>query len=278
MRSLKTLFTNHMDAWGVALIIAALALAVHDALSLQTVPILLAVAGSYWLGFAFNDYKDAPFDALDEEKARGNFFVANPVPGRWISLGFAAVGAAFAVGAITLYGLKGILILALSLAVIWAYSARPLRLKSRPGFDLITHTFFVETYPYIVTIVLLGVAWTRLDAILIAIFLVGSLSAQLEQQLFDFELDAKTEPNFTTWLGPQRTMRLLRLTTVILAAISIVFAVEGTIPLYLVPFGLITAPLLAHRFLRGPGRRRPRFLTFGTLAAGLVYAGVILAQ
>jgi 4-hydroxybenzoate polyprenyltransferase len=278
MRSLKTLFTNHMDAWGVALIIAALALGVHDALSLRTIPFLLAVAGSYWLGFAFNDYTDAPFDALDEEKGRSNFFVANPVPGRWISIGFAAMGFVFVVGAFVLYGLRGILIVAMSLAVIWAYSARPLRLKSRPGLDLLTHTFFVETYPYIITIVLLGVAWTRLDAILIAIFLVGSLSAQLEQQLFDFELDAKTEPNFTTWLGPKRTMRLLRATTVILAAISIVFALDGTIPLYLLPFGLIAAPLLAHRFLRAPGRRRPRFLTFGTLAAGLAYTGLILAQ
>jgi 4-hydroxybenzoate polyprenyltransferase len=126
--------------------------------------------------------------------------------------------------------------------------------------------------------VLLGIAWTRLDAILIAIFLFGSLSAQLEQQLVDFELDAKTEPNFTTWLGPRRTMRLLRTITVILAAIGIVFAVDGTIPLYLVPFGLIAAPMLAHRFIRGPGRRRPRYLTFGTLAAGLLYAGLILAQ
>lgn len=267
-----------MDAWGVALIIAALALGVHDALSLQTAPILLAVAGSYWLGFAFNDYHDAPFDALDEEKGRGNFFVASPLPGRWVAIGLAAVGLVFVAGALAVYGSRGILILALSLSAIWAYSARPLRLKSRPGFDLITHILFVEAYPYIVTIVLLGVAWTRLDAILIAIFLVGSLGAQLEQQLFDFELDARTEPNFTTWLGPKRTMRLLRVITVILAAIGIVFALEGTIPLYLIPFGLIAAPMLAHRFLRGPGRRRPRILTFGTLAAALLYAGLVLAQ
>jgi 4-hydroxybenzoate polyprenyltransferase len=146
-RSLTTLFTNHMDAWGVALIIAALALGVHDALSLRTAPVLLAVAGFYWLGFAFNDYQDAPFDALDEEKGRGNFFVANPIPARWVALGLATLGIIFGVGALTLYGFRGILILTVSLSVIWAYSARPLRLKSRPGFDLLIHTFFVEAYP-----------------------------------------------------------------------------------------------------------------------------------
>ena len=64
-----------MDAWGVALIIATLALVVHDALSPRYGTILLAVAGAYWLGFAYNDFQDAPFDALDQEKGANNFFV-----------------------------------------------------------------------------------------------------------------------------------------------------------------------------------------------------------
>ena len=47
--------------------------------------------------------------------------------------------------------------MALSLLVMWTYSGRPFRLKSRPGLDLLTHALFVESYPYMVTLLLLGV-------------------------------------------------------------------------------------------------------------------------
>jgi 4-hydroxybenzoate polyprenyltransferase len=275
LQPLSKLFVNHIDAWGVALIISTLAIVIHGAVGLQAIPILIAIAASYWLGFAYNDYIDAPFDAIDEEKGRRNFFVANHIPGVWVILGMAAVGGLLAIGAWILFGLKGILIVAVSLVIIWAYSGRPLRLKSRVGFDLLIHTFFVETYPYLVTLTLLGIAWTRLDYALILLFFFGSLTAQLEQQLVDYELDAKTEPNFTTWLGSGRAMGLLRVMTLIMTLLALVFAVEGTIPPYLVPFGLIAFPMLAHRFVRGPNRHKPRPLTLVTVAASILYAGAL---
>ena len=276
-RHLPKLFTNHMDAWGVALVIAVLALIVHDALNWHNASILLAIACTYWLGFAYNDYRDAPHDALDETKGRNNFFVACQIPRKWVILSLFALSFVLALGAFILFDLRGLLVAAVSLPVIWAYSGRPIRLKSRPGLDLLTHTFFVETYPYAVTLLLLGVAWSRLDVALVVIFFFGSLSAQLEQQVADYEIDARTEPNFTTRLGPGRTMHLLRLTTILLAVAGFWFFFEGTIPLYMVPFGLITAPMLAHRFLRRPGQQRLKALTRGSMVAGLLYAGVVLA-
>ena len=275
-RHLPKLFTNHMDAWGVALIIAILALIVHDALNLHNASILLAIASAYWLGFAYNDYRDAPHDALDEDKGRNNFFVVCHIPRKWVILSLSTLGFVLALGAFALFDLRGLLVSAVSLPIIWAYSGRPIRLKSRPGLDLLTHTLFVETYPYAVTLLLLGAAWTRLDVALVVIFFFGSLSAQLEQQVADYEIDARTEPNFTTRLGPGRTMHLLRITTILLAVAGFWFFFEGTIPLYMVPFGLITAPMLAHRFLRRPGQQRLKALTRGSMVAGLLYAGVVL--
>lgn len=271
------LFTNHMDAWGVALIIATLALIVHEAINLHNATILLAIASAYWLGFAYNDYRDAPYDALEKNKGRNNFFVVCQIPRKWVILSLSALSFVLTLGAFALFGLRGLLVAAFSLPIIWAYSGRPIRLKSRPGLDLLTHTFFVETYPYAVTLWLLGAAWTRLDLALVIIFFFGSLSAQLEQQVADYELDARTEPNFTTRLGPGRTMLLLRMTTILLAVAGFWFFFEGTIPLYLVPFGLITAPMLIHRFLRRPGQHRLKVITRGSLVAGLLYAGVVLA-
>jgi 4-hydroxybenzoate polyprenyltransferase len=277
-RHVSKLFTNHMDAWGVALIIAVLALIVHDALNWRNATILLAIACAYWLGFAYNDYRDAPHDALDEAKGRNNFFVACQIPRKWVILSLFALSFGLILGAFILFELRGLLVAALSLPVIWAYSGRPIRLKSRPGLDLLTHTFFVETYPYAVTLLLLGAAWNRLDVALVVIFFFGSLSAQLEQQVADYEIDARTEPNFTTRLGPKRTMLLLRLTTILLAAAGFWFFFEGTIPIYMVPFGLITAPMLAHRFLRQPGQQRLKLITRGSMVAGLLYAGVVVAS
>jgi len=271
------LFTNHMDAWGVALIIAALALVVHGALSFRYAAVLLAVGGAYWLGFAYNDYQDAPFDALDREKGRKNFFVGAQIPDKWVHLGLAVVSGLFILGALLLFGLRGVGVMALSLLVMWAYSGRPFRLKSRPGLDLLTHALFVESYPYMVTLLLLGVLWTRVDYALVAILLLASLSAQLEQQVADYELDAKTEPNFTTWLGPRRTLGLLRGVTIALALLALALAIEGTIPLYMIPFGLIAAPMLARRFVRGPGQHKAGALTVGTLAVGLLYTAVVLS-
>lgn len=271
------LFLNHMDAWGVALIIAALALFIHESLNPRHFTVLLAVAVAYWFGFAYNDYQDAPYDALVPEKGRDNFFVGARIPSRWLSFASAFLVTGFVTGAFLLSGLRGVAVMAFSLLVIWAYSGRPLRLKSRAGPDLLTHALFVETYPYVVTVILLRGSWTRLDMALVAILLLSSLSAQLEQQLADFELDARTEPNFTTWFGPGRTMILLRGLTAVLVLLGVGLAMAGTIPGYLIPFGLIAAPMLAYRFIRPPGQRKASTLTFGTMAAGFLYATVMVS-
>jgi len=270
------LITNHMDAWGVAMVISLLAMAIHDSVSWHNIPILVAIAGSYWFGFAYNDYQDAAYDALDEQKKADNFFAGSQVPMKWLMVAAMIFCFAYLVGAWVFIGVKGIVVVLISFPVIWAYSGYPLRLKSRPGVDLLSHAFFVESYPYLITILLLGASWLRLDIVLITIFLIGSLSAQLEQQLVDYELDAKTEPNFTTWFGPKHTMAMLRLLTLVLALIGILFVFQGTIPRFLVPFGLIAAPMLAHRFVRKPGQHKPRIVKMGTMITGLIYGWIVM--
>jgi 4-hydroxybenzoate polyprenyltransferase len=45
------------------------------------------------------------------------------------------------------FGWIGWLLWVVSCFIAWAYSAPPLRLKMRPGFDLLTHAMFVQTFP-----------------------------------------------------------------------------------------------------------------------------------
>lgn len=275
IKALVGLLLNHLDAWGSTLIIAILALLLHDALNRRTILLAAALTAGYWLAFALNDYFDAPYDAVDPGKARRNFFVSHTVSRRSIhlltlllSLGIAPVFA--------LFGWAGIVIAVISIFVTWAYSAPPLRLKNRPGLDLLIHGLFVETYPYAVCLILTGSAWTRLDRVLLLILFLTSLTAQLEQQLRDFEVDARTGRTFATVAGRPFTARLLQVTTGLLLVVSAVYVLDGTIPPFVAAFGLIGLPAMLHRFLRQ--RTRPRSEKLVTLSAitGLVYTGLLL--
>jgi 4-hydroxybenzoate polyprenyltransferase len=274
-RHLVKLFTNHMDAWGVALIITILALIIHEFITTKTIVLLFAVAALYWLGFAHNDYHDAAYDALVEGKGQGNFFVGAPVTRSVAIIGLAAVSV-FLLVAFSLFGIKGVMVLMTSLLAMWAYSGRPLRFKSRPGLDLLTHALFIESFPYLMALILIDATWTRLDYVLLSLFFVSSLASQLEQQAVDFELDSQTEPNFATMIGRKRTIISLRATTGLVILIAVVFTADGTIPSYLVPFGLITLPMLGHRYLRRIGEPIPQIIINATLATGIIYAMVIL--
>lgn len=271
---MKSLLTNHLDAWGISFGIASTAVILHQAISLQTALLVITIAAGYWLGFAVNDYYDAPYDQHDPHKARRNFFVQHPITPRTfyaitggILFGFGLVFASF--------GLKGILCFALTPLVIWAYSAPPLRLKSRPGLDLLTHAFFVQSFPYFVCLFLMGVVWTPLDRVLLAAFFCASLCAQLEQQARDFEVDSLTDANFTTRVGLNTTTVLLKIFTAILCLITVITILGGVFPLFLLPFGLMILPLFLHRLVR-PRHipRSERFVVVG-VAIMLVYIGIL---
>src|SRR5436190_2257379 len=75
LKHLPKLIINHVDAWGITLIIGIVALVVHPPFKLELIGIPIVLAFCYWLGFAVNDYFDAPFDGQDAKKGKGNFFV-----------------------------------------------------------------------------------------------------------------------------------------------------------------------------------------------------------
>ncbi len=197
--SASKLLFNHLDAWVVTMAIVVAALFVHARLAIETIPLLLAVGGAYWLGFALNDYYDAPYDRLDSHKAGGNYFTRDsPSNGWfWVISGLLMVFVALALGR---YGWVGALVAVVGVGVAWSYSAPPLRLKERPGLDVLTHAVFVESFPYAAILLLLGVAWTALDGFILGVLFLSSLSAQLEQQLRDFDLDLQTGRTFATTL------------------------------------------------------------------------------
>jgi hypothetical protein len=130
-----SLFLRRADAWGPAPVCAGFGLILHDAVTPQTTLLLIAIACLYWFGYAINDYCDAALDAHDEHKARENFFVHHPVPGKVLVLAAVAIDAML-LGVFAMFGMMGVVLFAIGNLAMWGYSARPMRLKSKPGLDL----------------------------------------------------------------------------------------------------------------------------------------------
>jgi chlorophyll synthase len=264
------LFLNHLDAWALTLAIGIVALFLHEAFSVShlALPILLTVC--YWLGFAVNDYFDAPLDALTPAKQRRNFFCLVRVRRHWLLLAFVGIAVGICLGLLP-FGLKGMIVAAIGLFILWAYSAPPLRLKQRPGWDLLTHLLFVETFPYVVTIWLLDLPWKPLDTVLVIAFMLASLAAQLEQQIRDYEGDKLREETFTIRVGIPWAARLLKGITLLLIAHLVINLLLGTFPPVLIPLGLMLLPALIHRFIRPPAVPRSEWLVRLSVVMGVVY-------
>lgn len=273
-RDFAKLLFNHMDAWMVALIIAILALLIHNMVTPRTTLLLVAIATGYWLAFAANDYYDAPFDALDRRKAKRNFFVSRTVSRkvRWLVL---LPLCTFLFIVFVQFGTRGIVVLALCFFVMWSYSAPPLRLKSRPGIDWLLHAVFVETFPYLICLVLTRVTWTRLDAVMLSILFLASLTAQVEQQARDWQTDVKAGGSFVTRIGIAPTAVFLRTATLLLILFALCNVIQGVFPIYILPFGLIGLPALLHRFIRRQEQPRSERLVFISVAIGLLYTVTI---
>jgi 4-hydroxybenzoate polyprenyltransferase len=270
---IRNLFFNHLDAWAVALMFSTVALVIHNALSWQTGSLLTAVALGYWLAFALNDYYDAPLDRLDADKRAGNFFAywEGRKIGRFGWMVLLLIGVIFLIFA--QFGWWGMGLYALCLFIMWAYSAPPLRCKRRPLLDILIHACFVETFPYLLVLLLIRADWLLLDAFIVSLALLGSLTAQLGQQIRDYDLDRQFERNFTVVVGVEKARRLQVGFTVALLLITLLGLSANVFPSFLLPFGLILLPAVWHRFR--PFSHPRRVVTI-SVVTGLLYTGVMV--
>lgn len=263
------------DGWVSALILSTLAMLLHDAFTAKTILLLLAIVAGYIAAFIINDYYDAPLDAADPAKAQRNPFVHHSVSLVWVRGALVGLAALF-LATFQPFGSKGVMILLLAVTVMWGYSAPPLRLKSRPGLDLLTHAVFMYTFPYWMCLILIGAAWTSLDYVILTLAFLSSVTAQLEQQARDFELDARTDTNFTTTFGLSTTVTLLKIGSLAGYVVFVLGAITRVLPVFLLPFGLIFLPGMAHRFLRRAETPRSERLVTITKVVGMLYVGLLL--
>jgi chlorophyll synthase len=173
---------------------------------------LLGVIAANWLavGFAFmiNDIEDAPDDALNPAKLH-----RNPVSSGDLSLRSARVYSYGAAGlSAVLYALLGrapFLWGMACLTLAYLYSARPVRLKTIPGADLISHGLMLAGLQFLAAHATFGGGsswqWTLPLAFVVSISLYG----QLFNQLRDLEGDLKAGLTHTASVLGSRTAHLL---------------------------------------------------------------------
>lgn len=254
------LLQNHADAWIVTFAITSGVLILHDFFSWSAVLLVFSITAGYWLAFALNDYFDADVDRLDVIKKERNFFTQHRTSAVSALIGFGIAAVIIAPGMLQ-FGWRGFFVSAVCVVVMWAYSAPPIRLKSRPGIDLPVHALFVETCPYLLVMFLLGLVWKPLDFVILGLGVMASLTAQLEQQIRDVDVDHQSgEMTFTLWVGVGRALFLLKLISVVMVAYGLYFMAAGVIPLWIAPIGLFAVPAVLSRLWRQPGEPRPEYL------------------
>ena len=271
---------KRIDAWGVTLILSALALVIHHAITVQSVILVVALTANYWLGYWLNDYFDAEYDSMDDIKARQNFFVHRPDARRLVIL-VSVLVFGFSTLVFLSFGWPGAIVLTINFFIMWAYSAPPLRLKSRPGLDLLAHALFVQTWPYLVCIWLTMSPWTQLDGILLSIFFLTSLNGQLNQQIRDFDVDTRTDTNFATRVGLPSTMLILKISILVMVMVFLFALKAGSMPWLFVPLGFLALPRIVYQMLHRPdGSQRsfPRSLVYVLMLLALIYTGMLMTM
>jgi 4-hydroxybenzoate polyprenyltransferase len=225
---------------------------------------------------AQNDLYDLPSDRANPRKATAPLVTGAVSAGRlrlWYrALALAAIGAAVLVGPLFVPGVAAVLVLG------WAYSVPPLRLKTRPGWDVAVNAL-------VVGVVSPAAGWsiTRSPwqfpwqfAVLGALF-----AAALYVPTTVTDLSADTDAGDTTFavrFGARFAYRLGILTWVVALGFSALCAASGTlVPRSTLAAQLVGAPLLtvAYAILT----RRPSIFRLAVLSVlfGIPVVGFVIA-
>ncbi|MDH5403747.1 MAG: UbiA family prenyltransferase [Candidatus Heimdallarchaeota archaeon] len=263
------------DAWANASIFALAAIIIHNLYEVKYFVLMIGIALGYAFGFALNDYFDKDYDLMDDTKAKRNFFIRS---------GFKNYQAMFFILLIIFilylifqkFGILGIVFLVISLFVLWAYSAEPIRLKSRPGLDLLTHSVFLDTYPYFLVLVLSQSKIINIDYFVMSLTILLSMSEQLENQIRDYAIDKKTDINFSVKFGVNTSVKLLKILVLCSIAIIVLVIINEIVPFHFYPIALIIAPWLLYKLVRTEKRVRSEKLNRYTSIGALSYLIILV--
>jgi 4-hydroxybenzoate polyprenyltransferase len=173
--------------------------------------------------FAGNDYYDRHVDALDKKKRKRNPICAGKVtPIEAIILLVATAAIALIVSLI--FNFLAFLFTALALFVFYFYTAEPIRFKRRVGLDVLSHAIFINTFPFLIAMIAL---WDfHFEAIFLLFVLVfRSATAQILQEIRDYNVDKKVEQNSVIVLGQKTSAWLVFIFYLMITSCTAVFMI-----------------------------------------------------
>lgn len=209
----------------------------------RLVIVLLANLSAMAYAFMVNDIEDAEDDARDPKRAQANP-IANlelSVPIAWAAaLSFAAVSAI----SYALVGTMPFIIGVTTLTLAHLYSWKPVRLKSRPLVDIISHALMLSTLLYLAAFFIYADDLRELWMFVVMTF-TASANGQLYNQVRDYDMDSAAGLNNTaSILGKQVTNVLAIGSNVVTGICIVIAALVGIFPLWLGPVLLATTPIV----------------------------------
>jgi len=171
-------------------------------LSSYLVPLLVFVVSAFCIlsfTFAINNYYDADSDRENPRRMHINAIASGRISkqtGIFLNITFVAIPLVISM----LFKLEVFLFCVLLLVWMWAYSSPPLRLKGRPGVDVIWHFF-----AFVLLIIWGSLVAGSIDIInwLVAIsFGIWSCIAQVWNHINDYSFDKESGTvTFAVWVG-----------------------------------------------------------------------------
>jgi chlorophyll/bacteriochlorophyll a synthase len=212
---------------------------------------------------AVNDWFDRHVDAINEPHRP---IPSGRIPGRW-GLMIAVVWSALAIGAGALLGTRGLIATMIAIALSWAYSMPPIRLKANGWFGNAAVGFTYEGLAWITgAVVMLGV-WPDMRIVLLAV--LYSIGAHGIMTLNDFkaiegdrQLGVRSLP---VQLGAMRAATVSAFVMIIPQFIACALLLAWSRPVHAaIIIGLIGAQLLMlPTFRRDPVKKALWYSGFG---------------
>lgn len=191
-------------------------------------------------GFSINDCFDQREDKIDKTKK-------NPIVSKEIgfrrALGFSFFLAGFGLILSASYGLSVFLLCLIGVLLTFCYSSPPLRLKSRPLFDLISHGFFAGVLIFLLPFLIFKNQLNLFYYLIAFSIFYFSIILQLRNGYEDYEIDKIAGLKTTVHiLGYQKTEKLLRYLAIFytLSLLPIFYILSVFSPVFIFSFCIIT--------------------------------------
>ncbi|MGQ4833814.1 MAG: UbiA family prenyltransferase [Candidatus Asgardarchaeia archaeon] len=175
--------------------------------------ILITLSAYFAFTFGINNYYDRHEDILEGDQSKNPIAFGNLSTKSALIFLLSILTLGILISIIYIRSILPKIIYLLLIFLSWAYSAHPLRLKSRYLFDVISHGLYfgslIFLYSYLVLFENLSVNDLLLNPLIYLIFLY-SVSLELRNELEDFEFDKNAGLNTTAViLGKERTIKTI---------------------------------------------------------------------